>query len=108
MERKRERWRLPRPQDVRFDIDECINPIVPPSQLYRLPKPISRFLGYRETPSPEVGNILIAFWALLGAFLGLLTVGAVFHYSDRILQYHTPVIFASLVRTIRGSPHSRA
>lgn len=96
MKKRRREWALPRPQDVRLDIDKYINPFVPPSQLYRLPKPISRFLGYRETPSPEVGNILVAFWALVGTFLGLSAVGAVFHYSDRILKYHTPITFASL------------
>lgn len=93
-----------------LDIDEYINPFIPPSQLCRLPKPISWFLGYRETPAPDVGNILVALWALLGAFWGLFVVGAVFHYSDQILQYHPPVIFASFVRNTSklGLPESNA
>lgn len=99
MKRKKGTWRLPQAKDVHIDIDKYINPFVPPSQLYRLPKPIARFLGYRETPPPELGNVLLAFWSLLGAFCGLFLVGAVFHYSDQILQYHPPVVFGSLVRS---------
>jgi len=96
-------WRLPRSQDVDFDIDVFLNRFIPPSQLYRLPRPISRFLGHRHRPNPEVGSILVAFWALVGAFCGLLVVGALFRYSDQILKYHPPVIFASLVRKSRQS-----
>ena len=93
----RRSWKLPRAQDIHFDIDDYLNRLVFPSQLHRLPKPLSWFLGYREKSAPEVGNVLIAIWALVGTFCGIMFVGAVFDYSDRIKSYHGPVVFASLV-----------
>lgn len=97
MNEGRRLWKLPRPQDIHFDIDDYLNRFVFRSQLYRLPKPVSRFLGYREKPTSDVGNILIAIWAFVGTFCGILLVGVVFNYSDRIKYYHAPVVFASLV-----------
>jgi hypothetical protein len=88
---------VPRAEDVHFDIDEYIDRAIPPSQLHRLPRPISRFLGYRNDPKPDVGNILIALWAIVGTFLGLLTVAAVFKYAPSIRQYNPPVLVASFV-----------
>jgi hypothetical protein len=86
-----------RAEEVHFDIDEYLNRIIPPSQLHRLPRPISRFLGFRKNPKPDVGNVLIAFWALIGAFGGLVLVAAIFKYSPVIREYNPPVVFASLV-----------
>jgi hypothetical protein len=94
---KTERWRfLPAAKDVHFDIDRYINRFVFSSQVHKFPKPIARFLGYRKQPQYPVGNILLGLWALLGAFVGLVLVGAAFRYSD-LKHYHTPVLFASLV-----------
>jgi hypothetical protein len=89
---------VPRAENVHFDIDEYLNRIIPPSQLYLLPRPISRFLGYRKDQKPDVGNVIIAFWALIGAFCGLVLVAGVFKYSPIIREYNPPVVFASLVR----------
>src|SRR6266480_4661968 len=98
MKEERRSWRLLRAQDLHIDIDQYLNRLVFPSQLHRLPKPINRFLGYREQSAPEVGNVLIAIWAFVGTFCGIMFVGAVFTYSDHIKSYHGPVVFASLVR----------
>jgi len=96
---KKERWRRPSAKDIHFDVDDYLNYFVLPSQLHRLPKPIARFLGYRKEPPPQVGNVLVALWAMLGAFLGLLFVGAVFKFSPVLQSYHPPVVFASLGAT---------
>ncbi|EOD47712.1 putative hpp family protein [Neofusicoccum parvum UCRNP2] len=88
--------KLPAAKDVHFDIDDYLNPFVPRSRISRLPKPLSRFLGYRDSPAPQVGNVLIATWALVGAFCGLTTVTAVYKFAPGISQYHPPVIIASL------------
>lgn len=88
--------KLPAAKDVHFDLDDYLNRFVPRSRLYRLPRPLSHFLGYRDTPEPQVGNILIATWALIGAFCGLTVVTAVYKFSPGINEYHPPVVFASL------------
>lgn len=83
-----------------FDIDYYVNRIVPRSRLHLLPKSISWFLGYREEPQQQVGNVLVWVWAFLGAFVGILVVEAVFQ-SDLLAAHGTPVIIASFV----GSPN---
>jgi hypothetical protein len=90
-------WNFPSAKDVHFDVDDYLNRYIPPSQLYRLPKPVARFLGHREKPAKEIGNVLVACWALLGAFCGLLFAGAVFRFTPAIQHFHPPVLFASLV-----------
>ncbi|KAL5389004.1 hypothetical protein DPSP01_002707 [Paraphaeosphaeria sporulosa] len=77
------------------DIDRHINRIIPPSPLHRLPPPISRFLGYRQHQKQDVGNVLGAFWSLLGAFCGLAVVAAVFNNTKIIQMHHPPALIAS-------------
>ncbi|KAF2430409.1 HPP family protein [Tothia fuscella] len=93
------KWRFPAAKDVHFDVDVYLNRFIPPSQLHRFPRVIARFLGYREVPYKEIGNVIVAFWALVGAFLGLLLTTAVFRYSSLLQSYDPPVLFASLGAT---------
>jgi hypothetical protein len=81
-----------------LDIDRYLNRVIPPSPLYKLPTSISRFLGYRKESRQDVGNILGAFWSLLGAFCGLAVVAAVFNNTDSIQWHQPPALIASFVR----------
>jgi hypothetical protein len=85
-------------KDIHFDLDVYLNPFIPPNPIRQLPKVIARFLGHRDKPAEELGNILASLWALLGAFLGLLVTAAVYKFSHDLQRYHPPVLFASLVR----------
>lgn len=85
----------PRPV-LDFDIDHYINPFIPRSRLYRLPRTVSRFLGYRATPSSRTGRILVCIWAFIGTFCGLAIIEAVFR-SEALRKHGTPVVVASLV-----------
>lgn len=78
-----------------IDIDHYADRYIPASQLFRFPKPISRFLGYREKPEHDVGNVLGAFWSLLGAFCGLGVIAAVFNNTEVIQAHNPPVLIAS-------------
>ncbi|KAF4543525.1 Hpp family protein [Lasiodiplodia theobromae] len=88
--------KLPAAKDVHFDIDQYLNRIVPHNRISRLPKPVSRFLGYRDEPAAPIGNIIQATWALVGAFCGLTVVTAVYKFGPGIAKYNPPVIVASL------------
>ncbi|EWC46907.1 hypothetical protein DRE_03919 [Drechslerella stenobrocha 248] len=96
--------------DPHFDIDDYLNPWIPPNQLHRLPTPISRFLGYRSSPRPDVGGPLAACWSFLGAFCGIATASAFFKYSGIFSDVHAPFIIASfgasaiLEYSVIGSP----
>lgn len=72
------RNRLLSPRSWHFDIDGYLDPIVPASPLHKLPTAFSWWLGYRDRPHEDVGNVLAAFWAALGAFAGLGVVAGVF------------------------------
>ncbi|KAH7417271.1 HPP family-domain-containing protein [Cadophora sp. MPI-SDFR-AT-0126] len=78
-----------------FDVDRYINRIVPRSRLYLLPKPISWFLGHREKPPKQIGNVVTWFWAFFGAFCGILVIEAVFQ-TEQLKSDGAPIIIASL------------
>ena len=81
---------------MNFDVDRYINRIIPASRLYILPKPISWFLGHREKPAKQIGNIVVWFWAFIGAFVGILVIEAVFR-TETLKSDGAPIIIASLV-----------
>ena len=87
-------------KDIHLDIDAYLNPFIPPNPIKWFPKPIARFLGHRDEPAKELGNIVISSWALVGAFLGLLITAATYKFSDHLQIYHPPILFASLVSGI--------
>jgi len=78
-----------------LDIDRYLNRIIPPSPLHKLPTPVSRFLGHRKETRQDVGNILGAFWSLLGALCGVAVVAAVFNNTDSIQWHQPPALIAS-------------
>lgn len=86
---------------LHFSIDKHLShlsPIIPPSPLPHLPRPISHFLGYRPHGSPTtkqpLGNVLVSAWAFLGAFLGLVAVAGLFE-ADWISGRGAPIIVGS-------------
>lgn len=81
-----------------FDIDAYLNPYLPAPIWRWLPRPVSHFLGYRgDQPPKAVGNLLIAFWALIGAFCGVLVVAEVCLHVPSFQAHHAPIIVASFV-----------
>ncbi|KAF1851218.1 uncharacterized protein K460DRAFT_382702 [Cucurbitaria berberidis CBS 394.84] len=78
-----------------LDVDRYLNRVIPPSPLHKLPRPISRFLGYRKASHQDVGNVLGAFWSLLGAFCGLAVISAVFNNTESIQRHYPPALIAS-------------
>ena len=83
--------------NLHFDIDVFLNPFVPANFVDVFPRPIAHCLGYRETPQRDVGNLLVAFWACLGAFLDIILIEAIFR-NPAIQRHHPPLIPASFVR----------
>jgi hypothetical protein len=81
-----------------LDLDHYLNRIIPPSPLHKFPAPVSRFLGYRRTQSQDVGNVLGAFWSMVGAFCGLAVIAGVFNNTSSIQLHHPPALIASFVR----------
>lgn len=88
---------VPPASNIHFDIDDYLNRICAPSQIHKFPTPIARFLGWRKQPAKPIGNIVIALYAFLGAFTGLIVVGATYRYSPVLKEDHIPVLYASLV-----------
>lgn len=85
---------LPQASKWHLDIDKYIDPLVPRNRLDRLPKPISRFLGYRDAPREPIGNVLIAFWSFIGAFAGTALLSALF-MADFITDKGAPIMLGS-------------
>jgi hypothetical protein len=80
-----------------LDLDRYLNRVLPASPLHKFPASVSRFLGYRKTQRQDVGNVLGAFWSLVGAFCGLAVIAAVFDNTESIQWHHPPALIASFV-----------
>lgn len=86
------RWHL--------DIDAVLNRIIPPPPWHLLPRPVSHFLGYRgNKPQKALGNLVIAFWSLIGVFCGVLLISEVSLRVPAFQNHHAPIIVGSFVCT---------
>ena len=88
---------VPVAKEWHIDVDKYINPHTPRNPIRLLPRPLAHFLGHRDRPRREVGNIIVAAWALLGAFAGIAIVAASFMIPE-IKSHAPPVVIASFVR----------
>ncbi|GAB7323303.1 hypothetical protein MBLNU13_g05777t1 [Cladosporium sp. NU13] len=79
-----------------FDMDRYLNPWLPHNRVGHLPAPISRFLGYRKDTYKEPPALVQWFSAFVGAFIGILLIGAIFKYAPGVVDKHPPIIVASL------------
>lgn len=88
--------RLPNPSTWHFDIDESLNRIVPAPPWRYLPYPVAHFLGYRKGKLPEIGNIVMIFWAAIGIFCSIILIELA---SRRIpaMEQNNTLIVASFV-----------
>lgn len=93
---------VPKARDWYVEIDTHLNPYIPRNRVNRLPRPISHFLGHRDKPRTQIGNILVAGWALLGAFVGVVVVEAVF-MAPMIKGHGVPLLITSFVSSVQHS-----
>ena len=92
--------RSPDPSTWNLDIDRYLNCYVPRNRLDRLPSPISRFLGHG--PRKPIGNVLVAWWAFVGAFVGVIMIEAALMIPS-IHEHGVPIVIASFVRQYSSS-----
>ncbi|KAI7279163.1 hypothetical protein KC317_g2312 [Hortaea werneckii] len=77
---------------LNFDVDTYLNPIIPPSQLHRIPKTISHFLGHRNHQPSEPPHLISYTLAYLATVTGLCLVGGVYNHAPgprNIILGHT-------------------
>ncbi|KZP05336.1 hypothetical protein FIBSPDRAFT_877660 [Athelia psychrophila] len=84
----------PAVMNLNFDIDKYLNPWIPGSPLHRLPRPVSRFLGYKDAPRQPIGNIMVAAWGCLGGFCGTVALSGLF-MSGFIKDNGGPIMLGS-------------
>ena len=82
--------------DWNVDVDRWLNKFIPRNRLSKLPAPVAHFLGHRNGPYKELGNVLIAWWAFIGAFTGVIIIKAVLMIPE-IHNRGVPVVIASFV-----------
>jgi hypothetical protein len=69
-----------------------------PPFLSRLPRWLSRWLGYRDTSPPAPPHVYVLYlWPFIGAFCGLSLLQAVFGHADYFIDRGVPSIIASYV-----------
>ncbi|KAK4131568.1 HPP-domain-containing protein [Trichocladium antarcticum] len=83
------------PSRWNFDIDQHVNPVLPPSLLPHLPAPVAHFLGYRTHPAHPLGNLAMIFWAVVGVFSSLVVIGAVAREVPAFQARGVPTIIGS-------------
>ena len=84
-------------KDWHIDIDKYLRPYIPRNLVRKLPRPLSHFLGHRDKAGTRIGNVLVAAWALLGAFVGVAVIEAAF-MAPVIKDHGVPLLIASFVR----------
>ena len=80
-----------------LDLDLWLNRYIPRNHLNRLPSPISRFLGHGQRR--PIGNVLVAWWAFIGAFVGVISIEAALMIPG-IRSHGAPIVIASFVRDL--------
>lgn len=81
-----------------FDIDTYLNRFIPAPPWRWVPRPISHFFGYRGDQSPRViGNLVIAFWSLIGVFCGVSIAMSVTMRVPSFEHHNSLLIIASMV-----------
>ncbi|KAH6688457.1 HPP family protein [Plectosphaerella plurivora] len=78
-----------------FDVDRYLNPFLPPPPWRHLPRPISRFFGYRVTKPPNWGNLSVIFWAFIGVFCGISLIAVVSKHIPSFEAHGAPIIIGS-------------
>ena len=87
---------IPAAADLDIDIEKYLLPFIPRSCLHLLPRPLSHFLGYRDSPRKQLGSLVIAAWSFFGAFCGVAITEGVFMFP--VIRAHgTPLIIGSFV-----------
>ena len=84
-------------KDWHFDVDTYLHPYIPRKLVHQFPRPLSHFLGHRDRARTRIGNVLVAAWALLGAFVGVAVIEAAF-MAPGIKDHGAPLLIASFVR----------
>lgn len=87
---------IPMAKQWHIDVDRYTNPWTPRNPIHLLPRPIAHFLGYRDHPEKEVGNVIVAIWALIGAFAGVSVIAATFRIPG-IQGLAPPIVIGSFV-----------
>lgn len=54
-------------------------------------------MGYRAEPPKQLGNVIIAFWSLIGAFCGVALVASVSQHVPSFKTRDAPAILGSFV-----------
>lgn len=80
-----------------FDVDQYLNPFLPPPPFKYLPTLASRFFGYRVEKPPNFGNLSIIFWAFIGVFCGISLIAVVSENIPTFGEHGAPIIIGSFV-----------
>ncbi|KAI0387158.1 HPP family-domain-containing protein [Hypomontagnella monticulosa] len=83
------------PSKWHFEIDEYLNPWLPPAPWKHIPYPIARFLGHRPEHQRPLGNIAMIFWAFIGVFCSIIIIEAVGHSIPSFEEHGAPMIIGS-------------
>ncbi|KAJ5994938.1 hypothetical protein N7481_001915 [Penicillium waksmanii] len=78
-----------------FDIDRFLNPLIPVPRWNLIPQPIAHFLGYRSRAPKPLGNVMVAFWSMVGAFVGVALVASVSKRVPSFEDRNAPAIIGS-------------
>lgn len=79
-----------------FNIDNYINPFIPPNFASVFPQPIRHFLGVRNSAHKEPPSIIQWILCFIATVAAICTVGAVYNTAPGIEKWHPPTLVASL------------
>lgn len=74
-----------------FNIDTYLEPILPPSIVPHLPRPIAHFLGHRTRPPRQIGTFVLVGSAFVGVFCGVSVINVVCDHLPALTRGVTPI-----------------
>lgn len=83
------------PSKWHFEIDDYLNPWIPPAPWKHIPYPIAHFLGYRPNHPRPLGNIAVIFWSFIGILSSLTIIEVVGRAIPSFEAHGTPMIIGS-------------
>lgn len=85
------------PISWRFDIDQYLNPFIPPPPWRHIPYPVAYILGHRRHKPRDIGTIVPVIWAFIGIFIGVSVIQLVSENIPSFASKGAPAIVASFV-----------
>lgn len=85
------------PSQWQVNFDQYINPFLIPPPTRLLPRSVQRLLDRHKRSRPHLGNVVLGFWAFIGALVSLSLISIIDKNVPAFKSAGSPLIIGSFV-----------